>query len=114
MTAVCKIVDAARFEGLHTRFRSVTARVLELDEAFYLTRKAELAFVRRLLAARHALKDPVHAANARSLWKVPSWFEAEVELAECELDCLEAELRPAGANPPASLTVAGEGYCRSV
>ena len=114
MTAVCKIVDAARFEGLHTRFRSVIARVLELDEAFYPRRRAELAFVRRLLAAWHALNDPVHAANARTLWKVLSWFEAEVELAECELDCLEAELRPAGAIPPARLTVAGDGYCRSV
>lgn len=93
MSAVCVYEDAARLEDLSSRFRSTIDRVRDLDEEFELERGPELAFVKRLFAAWSALKDEIHAASAHTLWKALSWFEAEVELAESELDCLEAELR---------------------
>jgi len=93
VSLVCVVEDAVRFEGLGSRFRSAIDRMLELDEQFELEGGPELAFTKRLFAAWNALKNPVHRASASSLWKALSWFEAELELAECELDRLEAELR---------------------
>lgn len=84
--------DIARFEGLSSRFRATIDRVLELDDEFGLGRGPEMDFARRLFGAWDALKNPAHAASTRSMWKAMRWFEAEVDLAECALDCLEAEL----------------------
>jgi hypothetical protein len=83
----------ARFENLHERFRVAIDRVIDLDEQFGPQDGPELEFIRRLFAAWVELKDPAHARNGRSLWEVLNWFDAEVELAACELDGLEAQLR---------------------
>ena len=84
--------DVARFANLNTRFRAAIDKVLELDDEFGLEPGPELGFARRLFAAWSELKNPVHAASPQALWRAMIWFEAEVELAECALDCLEAEL----------------------
>lgn len=85
--------DVARFANLNVRFRAAIDRVLELDDEFGLGRGPELGFARRLFGAWDALKKPDHAASPGTLWRALAWFEAEVELAECALDCLEADLR---------------------
>lgn len=92
MNTVCLLEDVARFEGLSSRFRSAIDRVLELDDEFELGRGPEMDFARRLFDAWDALKKPDHAASPRALWQALARFETEVELAECALDCLEAEL----------------------
>jgi hypothetical protein len=100
-----EIVDPAQFDGLNLRFRMVIERVLELDQMYQL-RERDIAFVRRLLASRQFLKAPAHAENVASMWRALTWFQAEVDLAECELDCLVAELGPpkaASAPRPAML-----------
>jgi hypothetical protein len=85
--------DVARFANLNVRFRAAIDRVLELDDEFGLGRGPELGFARRLFGAWDALKKPDHAASPRAMWRALARFETEVELAECALDCLEAELR---------------------
>jgi hypothetical protein len=87
--------DVARFANLNVRFRAAIDRVLELDDEFELGRGPELGFARRLFDAWDALKKPDHAASPRALWQALARFETEVELAECALDCLEADLRAA-------------------
>lgn len=94
MSSVEFLGDVARFESLHERFREAIDRVLDLDDEFDLQDGSELQFIRRLFAAWVELKDPAHARSGRSLWGVLNWFDAEVELAVCELDGLEATLRP--------------------
>lgn len=89
----------SRFEGLHARYRAAIDRLLDLDAEFELERGPELDFVKRLLAAWTALKDPVHAASTSALWQALTWFDAEVELAQSELDCLEAQLRSMAPSP---------------
>lgn len=93
MSSVEILGDVASFESLHERFRAAIDRVLDLDEEFGLQDGPELQFIRRLFAAWTELKDPAYARNGRSLWEVLNWFDAEVELAACELDGLEAQLR---------------------
>lgn len=85
--------DVARFANLNVRFRAAIDRVFELDDEFELVPGPELGFARRLFNAWDALKNPDHAASPRSLWRALARFEAEVELAEYALDCLEADLR---------------------
>ncbi len=93
MSSVEVLGDVARFESLHERFRAAIDRVLDLDEEFDLQDELELEFIRRLFAAWTELKNPIHTASSKSLWKTLNWFDAEVELAACELDGLEAKLR---------------------
>jgi hypothetical protein len=85
--------DVSRFEDLHERFRAAIDRVLDLDDEFDLQDGLELEFIRRLFAAWTELKNPIHTTSSKSLWKTLNWFDAEVELAACELDGLEAQLR---------------------
>jgi hypothetical protein len=85
--------DVARFANLNVRFRAAIDKVLELDDEFGLGGGPELGFARRLFGAWNALKHPNHAASPHALWRALARFDAEVELAECELDGLEARLR---------------------
>lgn len=93
--AASRIECAARFDGLHTRFRAVILRVLEHHEGFEPTERSQFAFVKRLFKAWQTLKDPGHAASTLTLWRALRRFEAEVALAECELECLEFEITAA-------------------
>lgn len=85
--------DASRFGDLHARFRAAIERLFELDDEFGFEPGPELGFVRRLYTAWSELKNPDHAASPHALWRALARFDAEVELAECELDGLEARLR---------------------
>lgn len=82
----------SRFDGLHLRFRSVMVQVLRYPQRADPAERSRFAFVKRLFDAWQALKDPAHAASPRTLWSALRRFEAEVVLAECELDCLELEI----------------------
>ncbi|MCM8732499.1 hypothetical protein ACFO8O_16190 [Hephaestia sp. GCM10023244] len=99
---------AARFDGLHTRFRAVILRVLEHHEGFEPTVRSRLAFVKRLFKAWQTLKDPGHAASTLTLWRALRRFEAEVALAECELEYLEFEITAAPGRRQALLIDARE------
>lgn len=99
MSSACVYEQVSRFEGLHARYRAAIYRLLDLDAEFELERGPELDFVKRLLTAWTALKDPAHAASTSALWQALTWFDAEVELAESELDCLEAQLRSMAPSP---------------
>jgi len=93
------IASVARFEDLHRRFRSVIMEVLRHLETLDSVGRTRLAFVKRLFTAWQTLKDPVHAASPCTLWSALRRFEAEVALAECELDCLEFERATHGRSP---------------
>jgi hypothetical protein len=101
---VSEFVCAARFEGLHTRFRAVILRVLEHHKGFVPTDRSRLAFVKRLFMAWQTLKDPGHAASTLTLWSALRRFEAEVALAEWELECLGFEITAALGRTQAVLT----------
>lgn len=93
MSSVIVFEDVSRFEDLHARFRAAIDRLLELDQEFQLEPGPELGFVKRLFAAWVDLKDPAQASSVDALWAALDGFNAEVELAECELDGLESQLR---------------------
>src|SRR5690554_6501038 len=82
----------ARFEGLHTRFRSLILEVLQHHERCDPADEYRFAFLKRLFNAWQTLQDPENAASVRSLWTALCRFEAEVALAQCEVECLAFEI----------------------
>jgi hypothetical protein len=94
------IESLVRFEGLHRRFRAVISQVVPHLERIDPADRSRLDFVKRLFKAWQILKDPTHSATPQTLWSALHRFEAEVTLAECELECLQVEIAASTGRSP--------------